>query len=39
MRAVVNGASTVHTLNNYDYLTDLYSVPISQTFDLKNEGF
>ena len=29
----------LHTLNNYDYLTDLYSMPISQTSDLKNEGF
>ena len=27
------------TLNNSDYIIDLYSMPISQNFDLKTEGY
>ena len=27
------------TLNNSDYTIDLYSMPISQNFDLKTEGY
>ena len=27
------------TLNDSDYLIDLYSMPISQNFDLKTEGY